>query len=371
MSSYSSSSSSSSAAAVLRLAKERAVAIDAVLRASKLCRKVLDARKQSATDGIHALIKPDDSPVTIADYGAQAVVNTLLKRAFPDDLMVGEEDADDLRQPNNAHLKDSISTLVREALNDGEITTDEILDNIDRGNYEGGPKGRHWTLDPVDGTKGFLRGGQFAVCLALIEDGQVQLGVIGCPNLSASLAEPTKDVGCLAITVRGQGAFQRTFDDPTEIPIHARKTAVTSHVEETTSTGDKVTRAILGDALFCESVESGHSSHSDAAQIAAQLGITREPVRMDSQCKYACLARGDADIYLRLPVKPGYKEKIWDHAAGALLMHEAGGIVTTITGQPLDFGFGKTLPTDRGIIASSSPEIHEHVLKAVSKVFSK
>jgi 3'(2'), 5'-bisphosphate nucleotidase len=40
-----------------------------------------------------------------------------------------------------------------------------------------------WTLDPIDGTKGFLLGGQYAVCLALIEDSDVKLGVMGCPNL--------------------------------------------------------------------------------------------------------------------------------------------------------------------------------------------
>jgi 3'(2'), 5'-bisphosphate nucleotidase len=47
------------------------------------------------------------------------------------------------------------------------------LDAINLGAYAGGPHGRHWTLDPVDGTKGFLRGGQYAICLALIEDGIV------------------------------------------------------------------------------------------------------------------------------------------------------------------------------------------------------
>ena len=57
---------------------------------------------------------------------------------------------------------------------------------IDRGNYKGAAHGRHWTLDPIDGTKGFLRGEQYAVCLALIEDGEVVLGVLGCPHLPVS-----------------------------------------------------------------------------------------------------------------------------------------------------------------------------------------
>ncbi|KAE8680153.1 hypothetical protein F3Y22_tig00111392pilonHSYRG00363 [Hibiscus syriacus] len=44
---------------------------------------------------------------------------------------------------------------------------------------QGGPTGRHWVLDPVDGTLGFVRGDQYAVALALIEDGKL---VLGCPN---------------------------------------------------------------------------------------------------------------------------------------------------------------------------------------------
>lgn len=67
----------------------------------------------------------------------------------------------------------------------------------------------------------------------------------------------------------------------------------------------------LSEASFCEGVESGHSSHSQQAAIATALGITNPPVKMDSQAKYATIARGVADIYLRLPVSAEYEEKIW------------------------------------------------------------
>ena len=65
-----------------------------------------------------------------------------------------------------------------------------------------------WTLDPIDGTKGFLRGGQYAVCVALIVDSQVQLGVIGCPNLPMDASKPHGPLGCLFVAVRGHGAEQ-------------------------------------------------------------------------------------------------------------------------------------------------------------------
>jgi len=123
----------------------------------------------------------------------------------------------------------------------------------------------------------------------------------------------------------------------------------------------------LADASFCESVESGHSNQSDSARIAHLLGITKAPVRMDSQCKYCSLSRGDAEVYLRLPVSATYEEKIWDHASGSLLVSEAGGIVSDIHGQPLDFSKGRTLATNSGVIAAHA-KIHGRVIEAVQKV---
>ena len=65
-----------------------------------------------------------------------------------------------------------------------------------------------WTIDPIDGTKGFLRGGQYAVCLSLIVDTIVQVGVIGCPNLPIDPQSSERGTGCIFVAVRGQGAKQ-------------------------------------------------------------------------------------------------------------------------------------------------------------------
>lgn len=70
----------------------------------------------------------------------------------------------------------------------------------------------HWALDPIDGTKGFLRGGQYAVCLGLLVDGKVVVGVMGCPNLPVDVSKPEGEKGVLFVAVEGQGAFQvRSF----------------------------------------------------------------------------------------------------------------------------------------------------------------
>ena len=120
-------------------------------------------------------------------------------------------------------------------------------------------------------------------------------------------------------------------------------------------------------ASFCESVESGHSSHGDAARIAELLGVTAPPFRIDSQCKYAAVACGDASIYLRLPTSADYQEKIWDHAAGWIVVKEAGGEVTDIHGRPLDFSAGRTLAENKGAVATNG-RLHDRVIAAVGKV---
>ena len=89
---------------------------------------------------------------------------------------------------------------------------------------------------------------------------------------------------------------------------------------------------------------------------------------MDSQAKYASIARGDADIYLRLPVNDHYEEKIWDHASGNLIVQESGGIVTDMNGQQLDFTQGRTLKCNKGIVASEA-SIHQKVIDAVKHVY--
>ena len=101
----------------------------------------------------------------VADYSAQALINVILSRAFPDDPIVGEEDTATLRgspsatiSPATELLRERITMLANEALQEdlrpGEqeswgvgphapkYTTEELLNAIDRGSHPGGPKGR-------------------------------------------------------------------------------------------------------------------------------------------------------------------------------------------------------------------------------------
>ena len=319
---------------------ELQTAIAAVRQAAR----VTQAVQKQITDDV--LEKQDRSPVTIADYASQAVICHALKEALPDDPIVGEEDAAELRGGDNAGFVNRI--LEELAAIDVDTTAAEVCSWIDLGNGTGGS--RFWTLDPIDGTKGFLRGQQYAISLALIVDGELTVAVLGCPNLPFDPDEETSP-GTLFFAVRGEGAFVFSVED-SDAPI-----AEAARVH----TGTAVDWL---DARLCESVESGHSSHSRSAQIADSLGITKEPIRLDSQAKYAVVARGQADIYLRLPTRKAYQEKIWDHAGGVLVVQEAGGTVSDINGKPLDFTQGHELTQNRGVVVSNGP-LHEAVVKAV------
>ncbi|KAI5861313.1 3(2),5-bisphosphate nucleotidase HAL2 [Durotheca rogersii] len=348
-------------------ARELEVAQLAVQRAAILTKRVFHEKAKGTVS------KDDKSPVTIGDFGAQALVIAALKANFPDDEIVAEEEASQLRQ--DAALRRTIWDLVRttqlsdpaaEAALGGPIRDeDAMLTFIDFGNSKGGAQGRIWAIDPIDGTKGFLRGGQYAVCLALLVDGEVKVGVLGCPNLPVDDAAPLtggmesgqtdEGRGSIFSAVLGQGANSR--------PLTAGALAPAKSISM---------RAIadITAATFCESVEAGHSSHGDQAKIASILGITNPSVRMDSQAKYASIARGAGDIYLRLPVSATYTEKIWDHAAGDLIVREAGGAVTDIYGKRLDFTIGRTLSGNKGVVAAPVAA-HPRVLEAVTEALAK
>ena len=314
-----------------------AAAKAAVRAAARVCRTVQQRLVRPET-----LEKKDKSPVTVADFASQAIVCSRLVERRPDDRVVGEEDAHELRQDAQAPLRAAIVEHVGVEL-ERRVDVEQVLAWIDIGSAEASGA-RYWTLDPIDGTKGFLRGEQYAVALGLIEDGEVVLGVLGCPNLPID-----GGTGALFSAVAGeQTRMAPLWDEGPEREIAVGPISVAA------------------EARLCESVESAHSDQGESAKVAALLGIRSEPYRIDSQCKYAAVARNDASIYLRLPTRADYREKIWDHAAGSIVVQSAGGRVTDVDGSDLDFRRGRSLEGNRGIVATSGA-IHDEVVDAVQR----
>lgn len=320
--------------------EERDIAVKAVTAAGLLCRRI-----QMDLVGEGTVYKMDKSPVTVADFSAQAVICRMINDSFPDDPVVGEEDSRALSTPENEGTLKAVTEYVSEVL--PGASSDDVCRWIDLGNGE--PDGRFWTLDPIDGTKGFIRGDQYAVALALMEEGEVKVGVLACPNLPLKPDEAESGRGGIFTAIRGEGAAICPLDGG-----KVERIRVSGHSSPS-------------EARTVESFESGHANHSSQSVVAKSLGIAREPVRMDSQAKYGVVARGEAEIYLRMPSPKtlGYRENIWDHAAGILIVEEAGGRVTDIHGNPLDFTRGRKLTNNRGVAASNG-RFHDKIIEAIS-----
>lgn len=306
-----------------------------VAEACTLTRAVQD--EVVATEDSHT--KGDRSPVTLADLSVQAVIGHRLTEHFPSDAFLAEETSGPLQE--SPAMADKVLDLTHRSL--PTLSREDLAAAIDRGNHPGGAGGRHWVLDPVDGTKGFLRGQQYAIALALVENGRVVVGALGCPNLPDPGERGNGDGWIFHACLNG-GAWAGPADGGDIAPATVDAVADSSQ------------------AIVCESVEAAHAAHSVQAGIARRLGIAVEPYRIDSQCKYAVLARGEASIYLRLPRDESYREKVWDHAAGAIVITEAGGRVSDLDGNALDFSKGRCLATGRGIIATNGI-LHEQVLE--------
>lgn len=327
---------------------ESEVAFEAVRSAVRICRTVQAEITPGRWD------KEDRTPITVADLAVQAVVSRALAEHFPDDPLMAEEETEQLRQPAWADLLQKVTNHVQLVRSDCTSAA-QTLDWIERGERPVDPARRYWVLDPVDGTKGFLRKEQYAIALALIERGRVLLGILACPNLPLSLAEPEsqgKPLGQMYCAIAGGGATRIDLgpDDVAlpPVPIHV-----------TTETNPAA-------LAWCERVESSSRNKDLTADVVERAGIVRPPYRIDSQAKYSVVARGEAALYLRHTLDPTYREKVWDHAAGVLLMEEAGGRVTDLHGRPLDFTHGRQLSENRGIVATNGL-LHEPVLAAIKE----
>lgn len=320
------------------------IALEAVALACRAARSV-----QRDLENIRQITKDDRSPVTVADFAVQAIVALELHDRLGETHIVGEEDAGALRQEGQEAIRDAVHDAVRRHRPD--MTLDAVLDAIDLCNHDA-TSDHYWTLDPVDGTKGFLRGQQYAIALGLIEHGQVTLGVMGCPNLPVDPSAPldvADEHGCIYAALKDGGAREYDTDAPAGAgrPIKAITWSPGRHIRT------------------CGSVEKAHSKQSDTQRILEHLGEDHAPVRLDSQCKYGVVARGQADAYLRMPTGASYVEKIWDHAAGSIIATEAGAVVSDVAGRPLDFSRGWRLEGNRGVICAA-PGLHERIIDAIA-----
>jgi 3'(2'), 5'-bisphosphate nucleotidase len=323
------------------LDRDAQVAVSVVREAMQVARS-LECRT-------HALSKPDTTPVTVADFAIQAIVAERLGNACPGDALIAEEDASPLDADPDR------SWQILEAV--GRIIPDATMTQITAWLGGAGSRGgsRWWTLDPIDGTRGFLNGRQYVTALALAVDGRVEMSVIGCPHLSvgpvndaAGVATPSAHGG-IAIAVRGHGAWWRPDGDDT-----LQRLAVS-------------TRRDPADARVVQSFEVQHGDPGRSARVRLALGVLAPPLLLDSQAKHVAVAAGSSDLLIRFPPHPGFHDAVWDQAPGSLLIEEAGGRITDLAGTPLDFTTGRRLLSNTGMLASNGL-LHTAALEAIRHV---
>lgn len=287
-----------------------------------------------------AMSKGTLGPVTLADYGSQAVILREVAATFPDHRIVAEEGAEHLAAHTDRAGAELLVDIVGASLG-SPVEFDEVLAWIDHG---GGDAHVTWAVDPIDGTKGFLRGDQFAVAIGILVDDVPVAGVLACPRFAVG--------GAAGVLLVGDPEGGTTVE-----PLHggpAERAAVSEF-------GEPAEVRVLG------SVEAAHGDPALVREVIVRGGLGGGMVRLDSQVKYGAVAVGGAEVYLRPRSRPDYRESIWDHAAGVAVVEHAGGRVTDLDGLPLDFSRGRRLEGNRGVVATNG-RVHDHVLDVIRRL---
>ena len=307
--------------------------LETVRRACELCRRV-----RAASPGAHHQ-KGDTSPVTLADYGVQALVGRTLARQFPGEGVIAEESAAAFLALPPPERERGVR-FVAQALGE-PVGEADVVRWLDHGRGVRSP--RTWVIDPIDGTEGFVHGRAYAVCVGSLVGGEPREGIIGAP------VSPLDASGTLFYS-DGGGAWAEPLEGG---PARVLRVSDREDPESL--------RAV-------ESYLMGRRSREVADRVYAAVGLDARRVRRyDSMLKYALVAAGAADVFLRGPRDiQKSPHHAWDHVAGAALVHGAGGRVTGLEGEPLDFGTGVAL-RNRGVLVSNG-RAHARLVQAFARV---
>jgi 3'(2'), 5'-bisphosphate nucleotidase len=187
---------------------------------------------------------------------------------------------------------------------------------------------RYWVVDPIDGTRGFVtKNGEFSVMIALVEAGLLVVGVVG---------EPARDR--ITYAVRGAGCHVLAGG------LGPRPCRVT-------------TTAQLQQAVFTQS----HSKRGQPpSQAVARLAPPQVLETYSIGVKMGLIARGEVDYFVNS--HPAFHD--WDVAAGQILVEEAGGQVTTLTGEPISYRASTGLR--QGGLVASNGALHGTILAGLT-----
>lgn len=290
-----------------------------LLLALNLVKKASEITEWFKNKGAKAFIKRDHTPVTLADYTVQIYILSQLKQFYPEDQVIAEENERKLITENS---EKSIKECFK------ELNIENIADLKSNFCYRGKKSKRQWTVDPIDGTKGFLKGLTYAIGISLLENSQPKICAISIPNYNE------KGQG-IFVAESGQGAkASYGGDDFKSIYV---------------SQQDDIKKARL-----CQSL---HYDLPWVTKFADKIGITHR-IQLDSMAKFCMVADGSYDLYIK-PIM-GFHITTWDYSQGDLLVREAGGKITDLDEEPLVFKNEKCKLRSPGIITSNGI-LHDEV----------
>ncbi|KAK0651066.1 hypothetical protein B0T16DRAFT_403108 [Cercophora newfieldiana] len=331
-----------------------------------------------------AVLKDDATSVTIADLAIQAVILSVIRNCFPDQHIIAEESADQLRADPKllSTVQDIAITCAQRNPwtwgNGAALLRDPryLMDLLDlaagrRKQTDVNPAST-WVVDPIDGTAAFLRGEQFAINVALLDKNHQQIfGAVACPLLSAeraaeynrvALTDATIDpesAGSLLYAVRGQGAFLKPLYATTDsaqrlFPFFNFSPASNSRIKP--------------QPRSCTSTTVTSGKNDLHKKIAKEISAVHPHSDLTSWVlRWVSLALKKSTYTVWIYDKPNRYAKIWDHAGAMLLFEEVGGVITDLDGKAIDFSTGRLLNANKGFVAAPS-WAHKDVLEAVRKV---
>ncbi len=273
-------------------------------------------------NGFQSFEKSDKTPVTLADIATQVYIINSLKRNFPQDNIIAEEEG--------TILDDDAESLILKCYRDLHIEIRNLKEIV---NYRGPPSKRQWTIDPIDGTQGFVEGLSYAIGIGFMKESLPTACAISVPSYD--------DRGmALFCAERGKGAHASYGEGPFS-KISASKTSE------------------LKDLVLCQSL---HYDLPWVSEYAIKIGIQKS-IKIDSMLKFCKVADGSADLYIKpIDLKHSYS---WDYMPGILIVEEAGGKVTDLKNEPIWIEDEHIRWSAPGIVASNGI-VHDNLLQELS-----
>ncbi|PKS05613.1 hypothetical protein jhhlp_008131 [Lomentospora prolificans] len=348
-------------------AKEIQIAISVIQQAALLSQSVISSPDKGVVE------KNDLSPVTIADFAVQALLSATFHHHFPEDGLVGEESADELR--SNEKLLDRLWGLVQGVgarAGDADEASrlwrtpeskEHACDLIDMCGSGAPRPGRVWVFDPIDGTKTYMRGEMYAINCALLQDGKQVLSIVGLPNLSPDTTEPVSDKdidrsgrGTVLFGAKGHGAYL--------LPLHNNASGV-----QPRRLAARAEASVPGQRRFVTCTTVTDSGDDDLHRaVATSIGASFPGCNLlPWVARWCALAMGLGDAVVWVYNKTSRRGKVWDHAGAMLLFEEAGGKVTDVYGRDIDLSGGRTMDANFSFVAAVEG-LHEEVLTKTHQV---